>query len=295
MPQSAVVGRLRPGDHVCWTYDDDTVRDRILAASVLCGVERRQQVLCVADDVPVAERAAPLLAEHGVDVEDLLRSGGLVVATSDEGYLRGGRFDAEEVLDGWATAIRTARGRGYAGVRAVGDMTWAAGPVPGGDGLEGYEERVNGLLAEGFALGVCLYDLRLFPQERLDHVVRAHPASIGPVAGPVRERARAAGCWDPSLRLAWFHGRLGLRVEGEIDLSNRTAFLALLDELVRTPRSEGLPALDVSGVEFVDAPTARAVLAALRRPGGLELVGVRPAVLRVLTMVDAGGDQPGPA
>jgi len=287
MPQSAVVGRLRPGDHVCWTYDDDTVRDRILAASVLCGVERRQQVICAAD-VPVAERAAPLLAEHGVDVDDLLRSGGLVVRTAEESYLRGGRFDAGEVLDGWAATIRTARDRGYAGVRAVGDMGWAAGPVPGGEGLEGYEERATALLAEGFALGVCLYDLRLFPQERLDPVVRAHPASIGPVTGPVRVRARAAGGWDPSLRLAWFHGRLGLRAEGEIDLSNRTAFLALLDELVRTPRGEGLPALDVGGVDFVDAPTARAVLAALRRPGGLELVGVRPPVLRVLTMVDAG-------
>ena len=80
------------------------------------------------------------------------------------------------MLDSLAGHIEQAATDGFAGLRLVGDMTWALGKPAGVEHLAAYEAQVNQLYMDGRALGVCLYDRHAFGSDLLQQVAYAHPA-----------------------------------------------------------------------------------------------------------------------
>ncbi|HEX2774627.1 MAG TPA: MEDS domain-containing protein, partial [Micromonosporaceae bacterium] len=191
MADGATVDRLRLGDHVCWTFDDDRERSEAMAGYVRAGLRQMQKILCFTDSMPTSTLLGELEA-RGVAVDAGLRSGQLAVSTSDDTYLTGGRFDPAAMLRRWGCEFAQASHEGYTGVRAVGDMSWGQRPVPGTEHLSSYEAEFNRVLSDGFGMGLCLYDRRLFSDSDLSRVVSAHPGTVGP---------RAGRDWVPLLRM----------------------------------------------------------------------------------------------
>jgi hypothetical protein len=263
----ALVDRLRPGDHVCWTFTEDAERAEVTTRYVGAGLHSGDKVVYFAAAVTPAAALAELSAADA-QVGPALASGQLEVADATAGYLSDGHFRAETTAARFHRLVQRARQDGYPALRTLGDMAWAADRDHGE--LTRYEAEINVLWAEAYAMAVCLYDRRLFAHQDLCALITAHPASAGPRSRPGE---------GPLLRIR--QGPAGLVLSGEADLSNRDAVAAVLN----TGREDSLT-LDLSELRFADASVCR-LIAEGRREGWLRTVGVPPPLRRLLEMADS--------
>jgi len=149
----------RIGAHVCGFFHDQRRRAEILDAFIGEALEARDKCYCLLH----APHTGP---EHRA-VEYL---------TTAETYLAGGRFSAETMLGRLQRLVaRAVDEDGYPGVRAVGEMSWAADGVPGADELGNYEAAVNGFEPRHRQVLLCLYDLSRFGADSVDQALRTHP------------------------------------------------------------------------------------------------------------------------
>ncbi|MEU4423029.1 MEDS domain-containing protein [Actinoplanes sp. NPDC024001] len=267
MTEASLLDRLTPGDHVCLIFDDEPLRTRSVAAYIRAGLRDHHRILYHG---PGGDRVEAELTAQGVDVGTAYARGQLRIGGE---HLSGATFDPEATIESWRAAARQAAAAGYRGLRAVGDMSWARIQD---DRLTWYESRVNRIFAEGFAMGVCLYNRRLFSADRLRWVTRSHPATVTEETDP-----RAV----PLFRAVRISDPPGIRLEGEADLSNRHALNAVIEHLLE----DGAATLtvDVGGLRFADSAAARNLL---RVADGrqLRLVGCSRSLRRLLTFHSAG-------
>jgi anti-anti-sigma regulatory factor len=281
MADAALVQRLRPGDHVCWSFADDLERRRIVTAYVNAGLRDRHKVLFLTHAVDPATAIADLAAD-GVHTAEATRSGHLQVMSAQDTYLANGGFDADAARQMFLDATQLARRQGYTSLRALGDMGWGARDAPGTDQLPGYERQVNRLYADGYAMAVCMYDRRLFGEPKLSELARAHPATVTPCTSRVS---------IPLLRMV--RRCAGLQLCGEADLSNRDALAAVLTHLVEDAGAGPVITLDVTDLAFADATVCELIVDTARSAGGhVRTVGARPSLRRLLTLQGAA-DVPG--
>lgn len=275
MADAAIVDRLCPGDHVCWSFPDDAERRRVAIAHVRAGLRERHRVVyavaAVDPDTALAE-----LDRGGIDTAAAARTGGLRVVDAHRVYLNGGTFDPAVVETFWQAEIDRTRRDGYTGMHALGDMAWAARPVPGIGRLPAYEAEINRAYTGGYVTGICLYDRRLFGDVALAAIGRAHPATVTP---------RTSRLGLPLLRMT--RGPVGLRLTGEADLSNRDAFAAVLAHAVEDAGPDPVT-LDLAGLRFADANACELIVAAGRAAAGrLRVAGATSSVRRLLGLQGA--------
>lgn len=246
----------------------------VMASTVSAGLAADQKIMLFVDSLsPAAVWAG--LEERGIAVGPARRAGQVRVLTAREAYLPEGRFDPPGMLHSLVDHVDQAAREGYPGLRLVGDMAWVLDGPPGADLLAGYEAQVNQFYMDGRAMGVCLYDQRVFPTSLVRQVAGAHPAS---------STGGVSGAWTPLLRIRRTTDPYGLRLTGEADLSNRQAVTATLDAVLDQQPDPAAPIhVDVAGLRFADAATA-ALLGrlALRAPAGVRLAGATPALTRTL-------------
>jgi anti-anti-sigma regulatory factor len=268
---SGLLGRLIPGDHVCWLVDDQDIRADGTAVYVRAGLVREHKVVYHGDD---PDGVIAGLEARGVHTDAAISSGQLQVSTAESTYLSSGVFDPEATIRGWRRESALARKQGYRGLRALGDMSWASRAVPGADRLPWYEAQVNRIFADGYAMGICLYDRRLFAPAALQGFTASHPGLISPETG--------AGQM-PLLHVVRTTAPPGLRLDGEADLSNRRALRAVIDHLLDDLGATGRAlTIDVSELRFADGETARTMVRAASRSRGLRIVGCSGSMARLL-------------
>ncbi|MEW9548593.1 MEDS domain-containing protein [Nonomuraea sp. NPDC050783] len=253
------------GDHVCLPFDGERERRRATVVFTVNGLRRRVKVVIITHaDSPGRTRGwlAPLVpgfadAESAGQVE--------ILACADTHFTAGG-LDPERVFRGLAEAHERARRHGQHGVYALIDASWGARDVPGQAALEA---AANELFGARWLAAVCQYDRALFPREAIDQAAALHP--IAP------EQAL--------LRFACTSRPPGLRVWGDVDLTNRQAFASVLARLEREP---GEVVVDASGLGFIDAGSAQLLTrTALARPAGSTVVVCGAATARVLRLIRA--------
>ncbi|MEV4458677.1 MEDS domain-containing protein [Microbispora sp. NPDC049633] len=272
--------RLVAGDHVCDVYDDEEQRLTAVARFVRVGVGGGNRVVHFSAGSP--EKAVDELVTQGVDARALCETGALQVYAAGDTYLASGSFDPEAAIDGWRRMLADALEAGYAGLWALGDMSWAASQVPGVERLHWYEAEVNRVFSGGQALAMCLYDRRTMPPEALDRISAAHPSRLGP--GPDES-------WVPLLRMRRTAVPPGLALTGEADASNREALAATLAGLREDlPDARGPLTVDLSELRFADAAVARLLIESHRAlRGGIRVIGCPPQVARLLQVLGGEG------
>ncbi|MGN9779656.1 MEDS domain-containing protein [Micromonospora sp. H33] len=279
MTTGAVVGQVDLGDHICWTYDVETAGLDAVGRFVAAGLLRDEKVVCFLDTLdPAAVVAA--VHERGAAPEEALADGRLRIRPATESYRPDGRLDPDRMVFSLADESARAQREGHVGLRLVGDMSWAARTGTDVAELCRYEASVNRLFPDGRVAALCLYDRRLFPADDLWTVAATHPSTVGP---------RTGRTWIPLLRAYRTGQPPGLRLVGQVDVSNRAAFAAMVtDATDRLPFGRAV-VLDLSGVSFADVAAATALVDAGRaaRPREVRLVGCRPPLRRLLDLVGA--------
>ena len=273
MGGSPLLDQVALGDHVCWTVDDDATRMEAIAGFVRAGLNARHRVIYSGDE---PEAVLDGLERHGVGARAALDEGLLLATTAEASYLSGGVFDPAATIALWRATIDRARATGCPGIRVIGDMTWASRRVPGAERLPWYEAQINTLFLDGYVAGVCAYDRRRFDPLVLRRLSWAHPGAAA---------TRIPFEPESSLRARRTRDPYGLRLAGEVDLSNRDALRAVIEHLFDEQPSA---TVDVSGLTFADTAASRILVDAADH-GTLRLVGVSPPLGRLLEFHGAAG------
>jgi hypothetical protein len=164
---------IAPGDHLCAFYRGLAERDEILIPYLREGLLSGDKCICVVDATDPEQVLAALAGE--LDLPPLITNRTLDVQRSRETYLRGDRFSTERMLDFWDDAVGGALANGFGFARAVGEMTWSLGDLPGVDELVSYESKLNRFLPRYPQVILCLYDLNRFTGEILLDLLKTHP------------------------------------------------------------------------------------------------------------------------
>ncbi|WP_235216663.1 MEDS domain-containing protein [Archangium violaceum] len=169
--------RLGRGDHVCLVYERPEEHVAALVPYIRQGLERGERCVYVVDEHGVGEVAATLRA-HGVETERARARGALVFLSQREAFLRGGRFEPDEMIAYFRRVEQESLAAGFTGVCATGEMSWALGPEPSREELLRYETLLNCYLPGSRAMANCQYHRSRFSPEVIRDVLRAHPRVI---------------------------------------------------------------------------------------------------------------------
>ncbi|MGW3344230.1 MEDS domain-containing protein [Nonomuraea rubra] len=253
------------GDHVCLPFDGERERMTATGLFTVNGLRRRTKVVIITHaDSP--ERTRGWLAPLVPGFADAESAGQVEILDCADTHFTGGRLDPGRVYAGLADAYDRARKHGQHGVYALVDASWGACDTPQ---QAAFEAETNELFGERWLAAVCQYDRGLFPREAIDRATSVHPIA------PEQALLRFANTFEPA----------GLRVWGDIDLTNRPAFASLLSRLEKEP---GEVVIDVSGLDFIDAGSAQLLtVTAMARPRGATAVVCRDSTARVLRLIGA--------
>jgi anti-anti-sigma regulatory factor len=181
-------------------------------------------------------------------------------------------------LAGLVGLARGAVRDGYQGLRVIADL----GGADGAERLAVAEAHLNRLVLDHPVTAVCLYDGAALDRDTRWRLTASHHGTRS-----------ATGGWSARLHVRRLTGGRGLRLAGEVDVTNRDALHAALAALLDTPQGTGPLVLDAAGLVFTDAGAANLLLRAGRAAtGGLTVTGAGPIVARVLDHLGAA-DVPG--
>ena len=274
---SSDLGSLEPGTHLCALAPDPRRLDRVAATFVGQGLAAGDQVLHIGSGEQADELVATLPAR--VTARRALGTGQLMVSSFEEAYGATRPADLLGVADGFRLAAVHARKRGFPGLRVAARMDDLPALLGSVADVVRWERMVAALQRELEVSSVCLYDTTALADVDAAAIAGEHAGHAPDIEIPPLAAFIAVD--DP-----W-----GLRVSGEVDLSNCDLLQrAVLSRVAVSPRVR----LDLSGLTFADVGTLtrlRSIAAAL--PGNGHLVLARPpaGVRRVLAAAGLGHER----
>jgi MEDS: MEthanogen/methylotroph, DcmR Sensory domain len=245
-------------DHVAWRGDGPELLGR-LAVSAFSTAARRGERM-----VFVSERPDPRQLAGLADLEALLRDGTLELVPLEYAYGTGlaGRLALFEQL------VDQALADGTPGICVVADNSSL---VLGNDedfaSWLAWEAMADKLEATRPVTGICYFDQRVVPNERI-----ADLAAVHPVLSP--------GFEEPSFQLFFDEG--ALQAVGTLD---RFCLERLRRALTSRPNFPEL-LLDIKGTEFMDHRTLLALNEMAGKGGRLRVRGAKAVVRRVWDLLD---------
>ena len=260
---------LRPGDHVCWAFDDGAGLGAAAVPFLDEGRRLGEQLLLVGTSRPALLAAL----EDLPDRDALLAGGQLQLQTTEDAYAAGTGLAPLEQVERYRGAVRTALAAGRTGLRVAADVTaLARAGLHGLRQLHVYERLADGLMGEVPMTALCLYDASVGAD------------ALGPVA--VLHPVQHLGDRPPLAHLSGRGPRPAL--SGEVDLTEAAnVTTALVDVAGDGP---GALELDLAGLEFLDVAGGRALWSARRALAGrgidLRLVAPSRSVRRCLDLFD---------
>ncbi len=133
------------GQHICYIYNDDQERLKVMAQYLKSGQEAKEKLLYLVDAMTSVEMLE-YLEQSGVDFKGA-KPGEITVSDAAPAYCPSGFFNTEEMLELVKGFYLGALDEGYIGSRGTGEMGWCLieGRANHTD-LMDYEARLNQLL-----------------------------------------------------------------------------------------------------------------------------------------------------
>jgi transcriptional regulator with XRE-family HTH domain len=171
-----IVGDMPWGTHFCLFYD--TKEDLLDTLSAYCkaGLEAGEFCVWVVAPPLTIDEAAFALKALVPDVERYFEDGSIEIVSARDWYTQSGTFDPKQVTSGWHERLTRASARGYAGVRATGDLSW----LEKKDWKEfcEFEERLNEAVIPERITVLCTYPIAACGAVEFIDVTRTHQFAI---------------------------------------------------------------------------------------------------------------------
>jgi hypothetical protein len=160
--------------HVCFIYDDEKQRQKIVSEYLAAGFKHGELVR-FAVDATTPEQIHSWLSELNVE---LPKDKSFSIFQAENFYCPKGRFEPREMIANMVPRFEQAKQAGYSGVRSCGEMTWALKGVPGSESLLEYEALLGTVHVDFPHTGMCLYDAKRFDGITLFKVLQVHPYMV---------------------------------------------------------------------------------------------------------------------
>ncbi len=172
------------GTHLCQFYQTKEDLVEILVPYFKAGLENNEFCTWVTSEPLRSEEAKAVLKKTVKDLDSYLEKGQIEFLDYSEWYTKSGKFDANEVLQGWAEKEKIALEKGFAGLRASGNTFWLE--PKDWKSFKYYDEALDSFISKHRIIAICAYSLaKCGPQEILD-AVSNHRFAL----------ARSDGHWD---------------------------------------------------------------------------------------------------
>lgn len=177
MTAAVHVASFHSGDHICFFYRDAEEQISTAAPFVQAGLLRGERCLCV---LPPRKTRLLLsqLEASGIDTQKEILRGALLPCTPEETYLKGGKFDNDEMIKSLDVGMREALQLGFTGFRGTGDLGWAINDSVSCGQLPEYEGMLDKYYPGKACLGICMYDVNAFDESTLARVMDAHRLAL---------------------------------------------------------------------------------------------------------------------
>jgi hypothetical protein len=164
------------GVHMCSFY---RTREELAAALVpffSAGLRANERCIWITAEPLRADDAKAELARAGLDVDELIGRGALVVRDYGDWYAEAGRLKGNEVVDLWFREEERALEEGYAGLRITGNVTFLR-PQDWALFME-YESLIQQAFMGRRIVTLCTYSLEQCGASEVLDVMRRHSGTL---------------------------------------------------------------------------------------------------------------------
>ncbi|MHC4889546.1 MAG: PAS domain S-box protein [Planctomycetota bacterium] len=178
-----VVGNVPWGTHFCQFYETKEDLIDLLVPYFMAGLKNNEFCMWITSEPLNVEEAHRALKKKVRNLDGYIKKGQIEILDYTQWYTKAGRFDANEVLDGWIEKEKQALEKGFEGLRLSGNTFWL--DQRDWKKFTDYEAAVNSVIGQHQMLAVCTYSLeKCTPLEIID-VVSNHEFAL----------IRSAGKW----------------------------------------------------------------------------------------------------
>ena len=128
--------------HACAFFHNRDEEYEVLGPFVRDGLEAGDRAFQIADNKHRAERFRRL-GENSIDADAAETSGQLEVRSWEDAYLRGGRFNQQDMLTLIEEILTAGKQQGFGLTRLWANMEWALEDLPGVHDIVEYETRLR--------------------------------------------------------------------------------------------------------------------------------------------------------
>ncbi len=177
VPMGFTKETFSPGMHMCYIYNDEEERKRIIFRFLESGLLNGENVLYIMDSNTAGEMEEQKLA-LGLDKLHTGQQGRFSSAIARDAYCPTGMFNPDEMLYRLTEFYEQSVEEGYTGARASGEMAWATKKASGSTRLMEYEARLNNTFMKCPITAICQYHAERFDNATLREVLAVHPMII---------------------------------------------------------------------------------------------------------------------
>ena len=164
------------GTHFCQFYQTKEDLIDILVPYLKTGLENNEFCMWITSEPLGAEDAKRALKKKVKDLDDYIKKGQIEILDFTQRYIRSGRFDADEVLQGWGEKEKQALEKGFDGLRLTGNTFWLE--KRDWKDFTDYEAAVNSVIGQHHMLAVCTYSLDKCGASEIVDVVSNHQFAL---------------------------------------------------------------------------------------------------------------------
>lgn len=151
------VGDVPWGTHFCQFYQTDRDLLDVLVPYFKEGLDNNEFCMWVTSEPLSVSAAKEALSRAVGNFDNFLKKGQIEIINYTDWYVQGGKFDSDRVLAGWVEKEKTARTKGFDGLRLTGNTFWLE--KKDWKDFTDYEEEVNRVIGDHQMIALCTYSL----------------------------------------------------------------------------------------------------------------------------------------
>ncbi|HUW19335.1 MAG TPA: PAS domain S-box protein [Sedimentisphaerales bacterium] len=167
-----IVGDVPWGTHFCQFYQSKQDLLDTLVPYFEAGLKDNEFCMWVTSEPLAVEDARRALKKKVKKLEDYVKKGQIEILDYSQWYSRSGRFDADEVLQGWVRKEKQALENGFDGLRLTGNTFWLQ--KKDWANFTDYEAVVDSVIGKYRMLALCTYSLDKCTASEILDVVGNH-------------------------------------------------------------------------------------------------------------------------
>ena len=171
-----IIGDAPWGTHICQFYQTKKDLIDILVSYFKAGLENNEFCMWITSEPLKVKDAKSSLNKVVKNLDHFIKKGQIEILDYSEWYTKSGKFDANNVLQGWIEKENQALKRGYDGLRLSGNTFWLAK----GDwrNFTDYEEEINNVIGKYRMIAICTYSLGKCGASKVIDVVSNHQFAL---------------------------------------------------------------------------------------------------------------------